>query len=216
MRKQTMFVGMMLMFCWLPLSQRIAVAQTAVELPWSEIAPLIVDREIALALPDGTYIRGKALAVQADDLEMDVKKTSDRRLHPKGQTTIPRALVSVIELRKMRKFPIGAIGGGAAGYVGGVYLGYGIGRIATKEDEIGVPLLGGTIGGIAGAIVGGRLGHRLDQRNTLIKIIPEPPESPLDPTRTGSEAMDFDDSGLAARETRSDSISGMSGAAGPR
>ncbi|MBI2819981.1 MAG: hypothetical protein HYX73_08380 [Acidobacteria bacterium] len=216
MSKQPRFVGVTLIFCWLSLSQSIALAQTAVELPWSEIAPLIVDREIALALPDGTYIRGKALAVQADALEMDVKKTSDSRLHPKGHTTIPRASASVIELRQMRKFPVGAIAGGGAGYVGGVYLGYGIGRIATKEDEIGGPLLGAMISAIAGAIVGGRLGHDLDQRNTLIKIVPEPPNFPLDPTQTGCEAMDFDDSSPATKEARSDSITGMSVVAGPR
>jgi hypothetical protein len=189
---------------WIIASQSFVMAQTAVELPWSEIAPLIVDSEIALALPDGTYIRGKALAAQADALAMDVKETSDNRGHPKGRTTISRSAVSLIELRKMRKFPVGAIAGAGAGYVGGVSLGFGIGRIATNEDEIGRPLLGGMIGGIAGAIVAGRLGHKLDRRNTLIKIIPEPPETPLDPTQSGSATMDFEDSSVAATEARFD------------
>jgi hypothetical protein len=201
---------------WIIASQSSAMAQTAVELPWSEIAPLIVDSEIALALPNGTYLRGKGLAIHTHTLEMEVKKTSDSREHPKGRTAIPRSSVSLIELRKMRRFPVGAIAGAGAGYVGGVYLGVGIGRIATSEDEIGGPLLGGMLGGIAGAIVAGRLGHKLDSRTTLIKIIPEPPEAPLDPTQTGKTTMDFDDSSVAATEARFDSASGTSAVAGPR
>jgi len=221
MKTRTLQIVMAACFSGLSLGQSIAVAQTAVELPWSEIAPLIVDQEIAVVLPDTTYIQGKALAVREDALELDVKKTSDRRLHPKGRTTIPRAAASVIELREMRQFPIGAIGGGVAGYLGGALLGaitgMGIEKITGNDTDFPTgALLGGQVGAIAGAVVGGRLGHNLDRRNILIKIIPDPPETPLDPPPTGSEAMDFDAPILAARDARPDAISGLSVAAGSR
>ena len=219
MKTRTLQIVMAACFSGLSLGQSIAVAQTAVELPWSEIAPLIVDQEIAVVLPDTTYIQGKALAVREDALELDVKKTSDRRLHPKGRTTIPRAAAAVIELREMRQFPIGAIGGGVAGYWGGAALGLGIGLIVMNDkdrsgEDYGGALLVGMASAIAGAVVGGRLGHNLDRRNILIKIIPDPPETPLDPPPTGSEAMDFDDPIIAARDARPDAISGLSVAAG--
>ena len=220
-KRKTLQVGLWLVCALITAGQNLAVGQTAVEQPWSELPPLITDREIALALPDGTYVRGKALVVGVDGLEVDIKKTSDGSLHPKGRTRIPRASVSVIELREMRKFPIGGIGGGVAGYLGGALLGaitgMGIEKITGNDTDFPTgALLGGQVGAIAGAVVGGRLGHNLDRRNILIKIIPDPPETPLDPPPTGSEAMDFDAPILAARDARPDAISGLSVAAGSR
>ena len=179
MRRMTLIVLGLFLLPGFGRSHALAAGQQVVQLHWEEISPLIEGQEIAVVLPDGTYIQGKALAVQEDALELDIKKTSDGKLHPKGKTTIPRAAVSVIELRQMRKFPIGAIAGGVAGYLGGALLGIGIAQITLNDGEdIGVPLLVGMASAIAGAIVGGRVGHNFDRRNTLIKIIPDPAANP--------------------------------------
>ncbi|OFW00143.1 MAG: hypothetical protein A3H94_03410 [Acidobacteria bacterium RIFCSPLOWO2_02_FULL_60_20] len=174
MRKQTMFVGMMLMLCWLPLSQRRAAAQNEVERSWSEI-PSIVGSEISLALPDLTYVQGKALAIRADGLDMDVKKTSDSKLHPKGKTTIPRALISVIELRTKRRgrFPLAAKVVGSAGSLGGLILG---GVLGNKSGDGNSILIGMAAGTVAGAVGGVLLGRQIDMdsETTFIRILSEP------------------------------------------
>ena len=174
MRKQTMFVGMMLMLCWLPLSQRRAAAQNEVERSWSEI-PSIVGSEISLALPDLTYVQGKALAIRADGLDMDVKKTSDSKLHPKGKTTIPRALISVIELRTKRRgrFPLAARVVGTAGSLGGLILG---GVLGNKSGDGNSILIGMAAGTVAGAVGGVLLGRQIDMdsETTFIRILSEP------------------------------------------
>ncbi|MBI3934702.1 MAG: hypothetical protein HY316_08400 [Acidobacteria bacterium] len=216
MLKQATLVGMLLMFCWLPLSQRRAAAQNEVELYWSEIAPLILGQEIAVVLPDTTQLRGKPLAVRADAMELDIKQTSDRRLHPKGKTTIPRSSISAVELRKMRKFRIGTIAGGVAGVLGGAFVGAlagaGIGEIAGNGTDA---VLGGMLGAVAGmgpgAIVGGRVGRKYDRRSTLIRILPEAPDTakPPEPAQTGSEVMELDDSGFSGSNLRSKPASDM-------
>jgi len=211
MRRLTLItVGLMLLLALIR-SPALAADPQQIELAWSEISPLIEGQEIALVLPDATHLQGKVLAVRPDSLDLDVKKTANPRLHPKGQTSIPRSSVSLIELRKMRKFPIGAIAGGVAGVVGGTFLGalagWGIAG-DTGDFPVGA-VLGSQVGAVAGGIVGGRVGHNLDRRNTLIKIIPEAPdsESLADPTQTGSEAMNADDCGLAACEAQTGVIS---------
>jgi hypothetical protein len=169
------------------LSRRLAAAQVEIERPWSEI-PSVVGHEVALVLPDGTSIRGKVLAVQADALAMDVKKTSDKRLHPKGRTTISRSSISVIELRQMRRFRIGRLVGGLAGWAGGVLLGYVIGGNAGHgEGAFASAGVGALVGGVGGAVLGGYAGGASDRRITLIKIIPEAPEYRLDQTQVEGE-----------------------------
>ena len=211
MSRLTLIVLGLLLLPDLNQSHALAAEPQQVQLAWSEVSPLIEGQEIALVLPDATHLQGKVLAVRPDSLDLDVKKTANSRLHPKGQTSIPRSSVSLIELRKMRKFPIGAIAGGVAGVVGGAFLGAitGWGIAGDTGDFPAGAVLGSQVGAVAGAVVGGRVGHNLDRRNTLIKIIPEAPDSEnlADPTQTGSEAMDSDDSGLAASEAQTGVIS---------
>src|SRR5438132_14127156 len=83
---------------------------------WDELPRMIEGMNIRIALPDTTLIRGQALEVRPDELIVDVRRTSNPRLHPKGRTGIPRSDVSTIELFS-RRSPganpnVGAMGAG--------------------------------------------------------------------------------------------------------
>src|SRR5450759_5889079 len=85
------------------LLQDAAIAQQAptlqskqVQISWEELSGLVIDRKISTTLPDGTRLEGEALAVRPEALVLDVQKTSNKKLHPKGQTEVPRAAVSEV------------------------------------------------------------------------------------------------------------------------
>src|ERR1700687_6387137 len=65
---------------------------------WVELSRMIPGMNIRMILPDTTLIRGQALEVRPDALVVDVRRTSNPRLHTKGRTQIPRSDVSTIEL----------------------------------------------------------------------------------------------------------------------
>ncbi len=141
------------------------------ELKWSELGPHVMDRKVALVLPNGTHIEGKVRAVEGDGLRLRVSKTSDRKTLAKGERLIPRESVSfvrVTEYRKMGRLLVttGAIAA-AAGIAGAkspdIYGGPGI---------IIVPLV--VAGGIAGSAIGGYYaGKALDKRVTEIRVVPD-------------------------------------------
>ena len=91
-----------MLFC-LSKGTLLVAAPNEVQLPWSELAPLIVGEEVSLILPGAVHVQGEVIAVRPDALEMEIKKTTDRRTYAKGQVVIPRSSVSVIERRRMRR-----------------------------------------------------------------------------------------------------------------
>src|SRR5690242_7901324 len=76
----------------------LGAAKRELELPWSELHGY-QGKNIAFTLPDGTYLEGVATAFDADSLKMYVRSTSNRTLHPPGETRIPRAAVTEFEYR---------------------------------------------------------------------------------------------------------------------
>ena len=73
------------------------------ELKWSELDSRIAGRKVALALPGGTRIEGKALRVDPDGLRLKVTKTSDRKIQPKGERLVPRQSLSRLRVTEYRK-----------------------------------------------------------------------------------------------------------------
>ena len=139
--------------------------QPRAELDWSELAQTIVDKEIALVLPDGVDLEGLVLAVRPETLVLDVRKTSDRKLHPKGQTEIPRASVSLVKVIR-RSGPFKLVGG-LVGALGGIWTAGGVG-VAT--DNVGVTVAALVVGIPALATAGYYAGKAADRRTTLIAV----------------------------------------------
>jgi hypothetical protein len=158
-------------------SMDIAAGADEIQLPWSELAPLVDHQKVALVLPGGAMIEGQVLAVEPDSLVLDIKKSSDPRSHPARQTSIPRSSVSVLQLKQVKGkrrwlgAMIGAGGGGVAGWLlaEGVFHVSGEGLNPSKAPVV----VGSVAALVAGAAaIGYFSGRKGDQRVTFIKIIP--------------------------------------------
>ena len=133
------------------------------ELSWSELGAVIPGRKIAVDLPDGEKVRGKALVVTDDGLRMAVKRSSNRKTHPKGVTLIPRASIS--EVRLIETGSKWKVIGTIAGVVGGSFLG-GLVYCAVSP---GLGYLVWLVSGVAGYTTGAEA----DRHVTRIKVIDE-------------------------------------------
>jgi hypothetical protein len=162
------------------LFQDLSLAARKVELTlaWSELAPQIQQRTIAMVLPDGVHLTGKVIEITPEAPFLMVTKSSDPTGHPKGKTSIPRSAVSVIQLNETKgsKRTLWSSVGAGAGLVGGWLLAEGVYHVSGEgqglwAEPAGVGLMLGLAG--AGGVIGyfgGRSSNRLE---TYIKIIPE-------------------------------------------
>jgi hypothetical protein len=139
------------------------------ELKWNELASMIIGHVVQMALPDGTIIKGEAISVREDALLMDINRTSDSSVYPKGNARIPKASVQLIQLEK-RSGSWGRNLGTVIGVLSGVVVGAYVAGTRTNSAEAGIPTFLGIAGGVS---VGGYVvGRGLDKRTTLIKIVP--------------------------------------------
>ena len=130
-----------------------------------------------MVLPDGTSLHGIGRGIEADELILDVRQSSNSRSHPKGRARIPRAEVSVIDiyLRHQSGGSRGAAIGAGVGVVAlspaAVYLG--------DSDHQGV----GAVALVAGAAAGWYIGHhffdrdRADASHVRITVAPPPTQA---------------------------------------
>lgn len=135
---------------------------------WQDLPPLITGQEITLILPDATQVRGFALSVRPEFVSIDIHKSSDVRAHALGRSEIPRASVSVIELRQHGADPARRIARTTGGLVLGTLAGALVGALASNGDATG------TRAGIySGLAVGTALGWKLgDAKISRIHVIP--------------------------------------------
>ena len=137
-----------------------------VQISWEELSALVIDRKISTTLPDGTRLEGEALAVRPDVLVLDVRKTSNKKLHPKGQTEVPRPAVSEVRVIRLRG-PVMRIIGGILGGIGGLYGSVGL---AFVTDSLGVLLPAVFLGIPLSAVAGYYAGKLADTSVTRLLI----------------------------------------------
>ena len=192
-------VGMLLICAWTSAGQNVTVAQVVEHRPWSEIL-LVVGNKVALSLPDGAYVQGKALAVLPEALELNVDKTSNPDLYPQGENSIPRSQISVMEvwIKRRRDFPIATHVIGSATSPAGII---GIGAIGARIGGYG-GLAAHTAVTLGGAIVGVMIGKKLDTEEvaTLIRIVSEPSDN-LKPSRVHPRSLQSPWRNRTVRET---------------
>jgi len=144
------------------------------ELHWDQLSAFVSDHSVAVVLTDGARIEGKAIAVEPEQLIIDVRKTSDSRAHAKGRQSIPRdrAKNLIVSRPTVRWRIVGVSVGAAAGVPVGVVA-------AVERDGFFSKGNGGTgilVAIIAGMAAGGLLiGWAADRRKTTVTIIPERP-----------------------------------------
>jgi len=166
------FIAVLMSFVVLTVStQPLQARSTQVHRTWNELYRMIPGMNIRMMLPDTTVIRGRALEVRPDELVVDIRRTSNPRVHAKGHTVIPRSDVSTIELF-LRRPPgahpdAGAIGAALGGVAVSPFLLY----LGETNKVSGWAALAIAIGAAAG---GAMLANRLHRRSSDVLIIVVP------------------------------------------
>jgi hypothetical protein len=146
-----------------------ARAADEIQLKWTELGAIAIGHDVRLALPGGAVLQGEIEAVRDDSLVMIVAKTSDRKAFPKGQNSIPRASVSVVELKKTGGIS-GRVVGTTTGAIGGLTIsGEIIGHSNMSEGPAITVFLVATIGTTVAGYFAGRM---VDRRVIRIRIAP--------------------------------------------
>ena len=139
------------------------------EVRWNELSPLILGHTVTLVLPGGAAISGQTVAVRDDVLVLDVRRTSDSRVQPKGSATIPRSSVTTIQMQETR-----GVGGRVLGTIVGVLVGMVAGGeiVAHSNMSEGPGVSTFTAVGVSGAVGGYYLGKSVDRHTTTIRVVP--------------------------------------------
>jgi len=156
-------------FCAVNLSAA-AAATNRMEVHWNQLSSLILGREVSLVLPGGTDIAGDVIAVRADSLALDVRKTSNEKVQPKGESAIPRASITTLQLRERK-----GVGGRVLGVVVGAIVGMVAGGETVAHTTYNEAAAVGTFTGVsvAGAVGGYYVGRSVDSRTTVIRVVAE-------------------------------------------
>ena len=149
-----------------------AGAVTPQRLTWEEL-PQLVGKHVSIPLYDGGAVAGKVREVQADALVIEVSKSTNRDVYPRGLMRVPRAKLHVLDLhgKGTRYRVIGTALGFAAGAAGGACVAFGT-QGGPFGDEGSGAAGAGVIGVMAGVTAAGyAVGNAADRRTTTIQII---------------------------------------------
>ena len=153
----------------------LAEAGSPTHIKWEDL-PMVKGQTVRIFLLGG-FISGKASAVEADALVVDVKKTSDVKTYPKGMLRVPREKLHRLEMQTKGKMgrvlltTFGTIVGGTAG----IFAEWAIDGCGIMADCHGYSNGGGVVafGITAVGVAGGYFaGKALDQHWTTIEILP--------------------------------------------
>ena len=97
-----------------------ALAAEPRQMSWNDLSSL-AGKNVRIVMPDGAVISGKAAAVEADALVINIRQTSKPAAYPKGEFRVPRASLKALEIRgkTVRYRIIGTTLGSVAGLAGG-------------------------------------------------------------------------------------------------
>jgi len=137
-------------------------------LQWRDLANALRGRQVSLVLPSGIKLKGEAVAVNSDELTLDITGTSDKRAYPKGRAVVPRPEVKRLVVSRKKHLWRGV----------GTAIGAGVGVAVT------VPIVAYSEGqdiGVACALavavpagLGYLLGWAADSNRLEIVIDPDP------------------------------------------
>jgi len=147
-----------------------AAGPPQLSLRWNELESAIAGQQVRMVLPGGARIDGRAMAVQPEALIIKITKTSGKKLQSKGEASVPRSAVWVLQLVKT----------GIRWRVIGTTLGPGLiaaaGTAIAIRTHVSAENLSKYVGygsaGLLGAGIGGYLiGKRADRHVTIIRIV---------------------------------------------
>ncbi len=141
-----------------------AGAPQEVTVRWEELAPLVEKRQIETVLANGVHIRGRVEQVLPQALVVEVKRTSDPNVVPKGRTRVARESVSVLTVR-WKRGPARALLA-VAGWFGFPLILAASGVASPEELRTG----GWLAAASAGAAIGYLIGSDVDAQYLSVRI----------------------------------------------
>ena len=140
------------------------------EVRWNELATLLVGHQVSVPLGGGVVVEGETLSVREEALMLDIRKTSDASRYPKGQTPIPRASITEVQIMEHR---------GAGGRILGTVVGALVGMVAGGEmavhgahsEAAGVSIF--TASAVACTVSGYYAGRSSDRHSTWLRVAPQ-------------------------------------------
>lgn len=144
-----------------------------IEIRWSELAPVIVGRDVTVRLADGSSVRGEVLVVRDDALVVARAGRSGAKAVNGSDGTIEKSLVQIITVRRTTGAwgrHLGAVIGVMTGLVVGGYV---TGQVADSAG-VGIPMFLTLASGIT--VAGYYTGRQLDTRVTVMRVVPDRPQ----------------------------------------
>ena len=134
-----------------------AQAEQAKARSWGELSQEVQPGwNVRLVLADATVIEGKQAVFTPEALSFKIVKTSNAVQHPKGQFTIPREQVKMLEIRKdgIKYRTIGLLVPVAAGAAAGAAVGSDKTQLLSGVAGAALFLVIAGVGGTAGFFIG--------------------------------------------------------------
>jgi hypothetical protein len=141
-------------------------------LTWEEL-PQLVGKHVSIPLYDGGAVSGKVSEVQADALLIQVSKSTNPAVYPRGPMRVPREKLHVLDLhgKGVKYRVIGTTLGAVAGAAGGAGVALGV-QGGIFSDEHNGAAGAAFVGVMAGVTATGYVfGNAADRRTTKIQII---------------------------------------------
>ena len=149
-----------------------AHAVTPQRLTWDEL-PRLVGKQVSIAMYNGGAVAGRVREVQPDALVIEVARSTNLTVYPKGPLRVPRERLHVLDLHgKGYKYRvIGTALGFLAGTAGGFGVAIGVqgGILGDEHSTAAGTALVGMMAGVTAA--GYAVGNAADRRTTTIQII---------------------------------------------
>ncbi len=92
----------------------------AFHLKWGDLGRYIRGHRIGVELPSGIKLQGDPIAVESDQLVLDVRKTSNKRAYPKGRAIVPRPEVTRCRVFAKKSHTWRIVGAAIGGGIGSV------------------------------------------------------------------------------------------------
>jgi hypothetical protein len=125
----------------------------------------IVGQNVHVVMPDGARIEGRASKLEADALEVEIRKTTNKAAYPKGKFLVARATLKAVDVdRNTKGWRITglAIGGG----IGILFCTVFLGKSAANARRASLD-----VAAAAGLTTGGYLLGRMADRHTITYVI---------------------------------------------
>lgn len=165
MKKYAIGIGLLAMLGW-GTPHAGAANKEQRQITWEGLAA-IAGQRVKVAMPDGARIEGRAMALEADALAVEIQKTSNQSAYPKGKFLVPRATLRAVDVDRpgVRWRVVGVVAGGGIGVVLGVLA------KAAGSDSKAAPLAVVFGAGAVAVPVAGYFMGRAADRHTITYVI---------------------------------------------